>query len=328
MSDKHTAYIWMDGEIKPWSEGNVHVMSHALHYGSGCFEGIKCYHTEHGPAVFRLEDHIQRLVRSSALYGIETPFTVEELVAACEEVVRINELQACYIRPIVFYGFDTLGVHPNSCPVHVAIACFNWGAYLGEEGLNKGVRITVSSWRKFHYTSFHCVAKGNGQYLNSLLAVQEAKAQGFDEALLLNLEGNIAEGSGNNLFIVKDGTLHTNDRTSSILMGITRETVLQMARDQGIPVEIHDLTLEQLQDADEAFFTGTATEVTPIREVDDHIIGDGTPGEITIQLRSLYFDIVHGRRVKYQDWLYHVNPDSIKRETIERTADHQWVDLT
>ncbi|UCH10358.1 MAG: branched-chain amino acid transaminase, partial [Fidelibacterota bacterium] len=296
------------------SEGNVHVMSHTMHYGSGCFEGIKCYLTADGPAIFRLEDHIRRLVRSGALYGIETPFSVEELVAACEEVVRVNDLQNCYIRPIVFYGFDTLGVHPNNCPVHAAIACFNWGAYLGEDGLTHGVRITVSSWRKFHYSSFHCVAKGNGQYMNSMLAVREAKAQGFDEALLLNMEGNIAEGSGNNLFIVKDGILHTNDRTASILMGITRETVLQMAQDEGIPVEISDLTLEQLSDADEAFFTGTATEVTPIREVDGRLIGDGKPGKITTHLRGLYFDIVHGRRAEYHGWLHYVQEEAVLRD--------------
>jgi branched-chain amino acid aminotransferase len=316
MTNKHTPYIWMDGEITSWSEGNVHVMSHTLHYGSGCFEGIKCYLTENGPAIFRLEDHIQRLISSATLYGIKAPFSVEELVAACAEAVKANELQSCYIRPIVYYGFDTLGVHPNSCPVHVAIACFNWGAYLGEDGLNHGVRITVSSWRKFHYSSFHCLAKGNGQYMNSMLAVQEAKAQGFDEALLLNMEGNIAEGSGNNLFIVKSGTLITNDETSSILMGITRDTVLQVARDQAIPVEISDLTLDGLREADEAFFTGTATEVTPIREVDGHIIGDGTPGEITAHLRSLYFDIVHGRRSEYLDWLHFGQEEPVLRDAV------------
>ena len=311
MNSKHAAYIWMDGEIKPWSEGYIHVMSHGLHYGSGCFEGIRCYATENGPAIFRLEDHIERLVRSAALYGINVPFSADELVRASVEVVTANELQSCYIRPIVFYGFDTLGVHPNQCPVHVTIACFNWGAYLGKDGLNHGVRITVSTWRKFHYTNFHAIAKGSGQYLNSLLAVREAKERGFDEALLLNMEGTIAEGSGNNLFIVKGGMLHTNDEKSSILLGITRDTVLRVAADLGIPVHIGDLTLDQLYGADEAFFTGTATEVTPIREIDGRIIGSGRPGEVTTLLRDLYFDIVYGRRPEYREWLYCIQDDLV-----------------
>ncbi|UCD39002.1 MAG: branched-chain amino acid transaminase [Fidelibacterota bacterium] len=314
MSTKHTPYIWMDGKVRAWSEGYIHVMSHALHYGSGCFEGIKCYATDGGPAIFRLEDHIQRLVKSAALYRIDVPYPVEELVTACAELVRVNELEGCYIRPIVFYGFDTLGVHPNHCPVHVAIACFNWGAYLGEDGLNHGVRITVSPWRKFHYTNFHTVAKGNGQYMNSMLAVQEAKAKGFDEALLLNMEGNIAEGSGQNLFIVKDGTLYTNGEKSSILMGITRDTIIKVSQDQGLEVVIQDLTLDQLTAADEAFFTGTASEVTPIREVDGQTIGSGSPGEVTTLLRGLYFDIVQGRQPEYGEWLYRVQEELVPVE--------------
>ncbi len=305
-SGKHTDYLWMDGEIKPWEAGTVHIMSHTLHYGSGCFEGIKCYETDDGPAVFRLEDHIERMVASAGLYQIKVPYSASEIVAACDAVIRKNELTSAYVRPVIFYGFDTLGVHPNSCPVHVAVACFNWGAYLGEDGLNNGVRITMSSWRKFHHTSMPTVAKANGQYLNSMLAVQEARERGFDEALLLNMEGNIAEGSGQNLFLVKDGTLHTNDEQSSILMGITRDTIIQVAGNLGIPVTIADMTTEQLLEADEAFFTGTASEVTPIRELDGKTIGDGKPGEMTRRLRSLYFDIVQGRRSDYGHWLHYV----------------------
>ena len=306
MAPTHAPTIWMNGALLPWSEGTTHVMSHTLHYGSGVFEGIKCYATADGPAIFRLEDHMRRMAASADLYGMQIPYTVEELVQASVELVKANQLESGYIRPIVFYGYDTLGVHPKNCPVQVAIACFDWGAYLGEEGIANGVRITVSPWKKFHWSSFPTTAKASGQYLNSLLAVTEAHKRGFDEALLLNMEGNIAEGSGQNLFVVQDGTLYTNDEKSSILMGITRETIIQLAGDLGIPVKISDLTQDQLQEADEAFFTGTASEVTPIREVDSHTIGNGKPGELTTRLRALYFDIVKGKQPKYRHWLTYV----------------------
>lgn len=303
MATTHASIIWMNGALLPWSEGTTHVMSHTLHYGSGVFEGIKCYPTADGPAIFRLEDHIRRLACSADLYGMQIPYTVEELVQASVELVKANQLESGYIRPIVFYGYDSLGVHPNNCPVQVAIACFDWGAYLGEEGITKGVRITISPWKKFHWSSFPTTAKGNGQYLNSLLALTEARKRGFDEALLLNMEGNIAEGSGQNLFVVKDGTVYTNDEKSSILMGITRDTIIKVSKDLGIPVEIVDLTQDQLLEADEAFFTGTASEVTPIREVDGHTIGDGKPGKLTTRFRALYLDIVKGKRPEYRHWL-------------------------
>lgn len=306
MAGKHTEFMWMDGNLIPWDQGNVHCMSHTLHYGSACFEGIRCYTTDNGPAIFRLEAHIARLFESAGLYRITVPYTIDEVVQGCVDVVRANSLESGYIRPIVFYGFDSLGVHPNNCPVHVAVACFDWGAYLGEDGLKNGVRITLSPWKKFHYTSFPAVAKASGQYLNSLLAVQAARDGGFDEALLLNSEGNIAEGSGQNLFLVKDGALYTNDEKSSILLGITRDTVISLADDLGLAVHIGDLTQQQLLDADEAFFTGTATEITPIREFDGQVIGSGSPGEVTVLLRSLYFDIVHGRRPEYHKWLHYV----------------------
>jgi len=306
MATTHALTIWMNGTLLPWSEGTTHVMSHTLHYGSGVFEGIKCYHTADGPAIFRLEDHMQRMADSADLYGMQIPYTVEELVQASIEVVKANQLESGYIRPLVFYGYDSLGVHPNNCPVEVAIACFDWGAYLGEEGVTKGVRITISPWKKFHWSSFPTTAKGSGQYLNSLLAVSEARKRGFDEALLLNMTGNIAEGSGQNLFLVKEGTLYTNNEKASILMGITRDTIIKISGDLGIPVEISDLTRDQLLAADEAFFTGTASEVTPIRELDGQTIGDGKPGELTIRLRTLYLDIVQGKRPEYRHWLTYV----------------------
>ncbi len=307
MAQTHTPTIWLDGGLKPWAEGTTHIMSHTLHYGSGCFEGIKCYETPDGPAVFRLEDHMIRLQSSAQSFEMQLPYTVEELVQAAIAVIQANKLQSCYIRPVAFYGYDTLGVYPNSCPVQVSIACFDWGAYLGEDGLVNGVKITFSSWIKSHWSSFPTTAKANGQYLNSMLAVQDARNRGFDEALLLNMEGNIAEGSGQNLFLVKDGTAYTNDEKSSILLGITRETVIQICGDLGIPVEIGVLTKEMLLEADEAFFTGTATEVTPIREVDDHTIGMGKPGPVTTRLRALYFDIIQGRRPEYRHWLTYIN---------------------
>ena len=307
MAQTHTPTIWLDGGLKPWAEGTTHIMSHTLHYGSGCFEGIRCYDTPDGPAVFRLEDHMQRLHQSGQAFEMQIPYSVEQLVQATIEVIQANKLRSCYIRPIAYYGYDSLGVHPNNCPVQVSIACFDWGAYLGKEGLVKGVRITISSWRKSHWSSFPTTAKANGQYLNSMLAVQDARKRGFDEALLLNMEGNIAEGSGQNLFLVKDGTVHTNDEKSSILLGITRDTIIQLCGDLEIPVEIGVMTKEMLLEADEAFFTGTATEVAPIRELDGHTFGTGKPGPVTSRLRDLYFHIIQGREPNYRHWLTYVN---------------------
>lgn len=307
MADQTATTLWQDGELRPWEDGITHVMSHGLHYGSGVFEGIKCYATEKGPAIFRLDDHIKRLIKSAGVYSIKVPYTEAALVQACIDLVLANNLESCYIRPIVFYGFDTLGVAPKQCPVHTAIATFNWGAYLGEEGLNNGVRITISPWIKNHYTSLPSTVKGCGHYTNSLLAVQEATSRGFDEALLMNHEGNISEGSGQNLFLVKDGTLITNDESASILMGITRDSIISLAGDMGIPVKITNMSRDMLIEADEAFFTGTASEVTPIRELDGHTIGTGKPGDMTRLFRATYFDIVMGKRPDYYKWLQFVS---------------------
>jgi len=299
----HCEKIWFNGKIVNWDQATTHVMSHGLHYGSGIFEGVKCYKTVEGPAIFRLQEHIDRFFTSAKIYRMPTPFTQEEMVQGCLDIIKENGMENGYIRPVAFYGYDTLGVHPRDCPVHVSIGAFDWGAYLGQDALVKGVRVTVSPWRKFHSSSLPTVAKANGQYLNSMLAVQDAKAKGFDEGLLLNQEGTIAEGAGQNIFLVKNGKVYTNEEDSSILMGITRETLIQIARDSGIEVRIGRLSVGQLLSADEAFFTGTASEVTPIRELDHRQVGSGARGPITEKLQALYMDAVHGRTLEYASWL-------------------------
>jgi branched-chain amino acid aminotransferase len=299
----HCNLIWYNGNLVPFQDATTHVMSHVLHYGSGVFEGIKCYSTSNGPGIFKLNQHIARLFESAKIYNMHIPYTPEELSQACLDLVTKNKIDSGYIRPIAFYGYDTLGVHPKECPVSVSIGIFDWGSYLGEGALENGVRVTISPWRKFHSTSFPTVAKSSGQYLNSLLAVQDAKAKGFDEALLLNQEGTIAEGAGQNIFIVKNGELFTNAEDSSILMGITRETLIYLATEMGIAVHIGKLSLGQLFNADEAFFCGTASEVTPICEVDSRNIGNGKSGTLTQKIQKIYIDIVNGKTDKYTHWL-------------------------
>lgn len=283
-------------------------MSHGLHYGSGFFEGIKCYSTASGkPAVFRLVDHMARLHLSASPYGMVIPFSIDELVQASLDLIKANSLSDCYIRPIAFYGYDTLGVHPKKCPVEVAIATFNWGAYLGNGALEKGVRVTLSPWRKIPTAALPVTSKACGQYLNSLLAIKEAKERGYDEAILLNGGQYISEGSGQNLFLVKAGTVYTNADNASILMGITRDTILKFLEDLNVPVKITDMSMEMFAEADEAFFTGTASEVTPIRELDGKTIGAGQPGELTKQVQKLYFDVIQGRNKDYEAWLTYVS---------------------
>jgi len=306
MSDQ-SKFIWFNGNIIPWDDAKIHVMSHVLHYGSGVFEGIKCYDTEKGPAIFRLDDHIRRLFESGNKYQIHIPFNEDDIINASVEIVRINGFESCYIRPIAFYGYDTLGVHPKGCPVEVAVASFFWGAYLGDEGLINGVNITISPWKKISLDAFPPSAKASGQYMNSMLAVQDARDKGYDEALLLNQQGNIAEGSGQNIFIVKNEKIYTNDVNASILMGITRSTIIQISKDLNYSVEITDITEEMLMNSDEAFFTGSATEVTPIATVNDIPIGSGKPGSITLKLKGLYSRIVHGKESRYDNWLTFVN---------------------
>ena len=299
----HSKLMWHNGKIIPWEQGTTHVMSHGLHYGSGIFEGIKCYISDNGSVLFRLEDHIKRLFDSAKIHKIVIPFSNNELVEACKELIKVNRIVSGYIRPIVFYGYDTLGVHPKACPVTTSIAVFNWGEYLGKGALENGVRVTISPWRKFHSSSFPTTAKASGQYLNSMLAVRDAKEKGFDEALLLNQDGDIAEGAGQNIFIVKDNQLHTNIENASILMGITRDSVINIARKEKISINLESLSIGQLFSADEVFFTGTASEITPVREIDGRKIGNGMPGKVTKLLQQKYLNLVHGKTEAFKNWL-------------------------
>jgi len=320
MADQ-SKFIWFNGKVIPWNDAKIHVMSHVLHYGSGVFEGIKCYATEDGPAIFRLDDHIHRLFESANKYQIQIPFSVDDIINATIETVRINGFESCYIRPIAFYGYDTLGVHPKDCPVEVAVASFFWGAYLGDEGLENGVNIVISPWKRLSLDAFPPSAKASGQYMNSMLAVQDARNRGYDEALLLNQQGHIAEGSGQNIFIVKDDQIYTNGINASILMGITRSTIIQICKNLDYSVEITDLTEEMLLNADEAFFTGSATEVTPIASVNDKPVGNGKPGRITLKLKNLYSRIVQGKETRYNDWLTFVNASvSTKEPALEESS--------
>ena len=299
--------IWMDGEFVPWDAAQVHITAHCLHYGTGVFEGVRSYETDRGTAVFRLDAHMKRFKSSAEIYQIDIPHTVEDLQQATLDLVARNKLGNSYIRPIAFNGVYSLDVWPRDCPVVVAIAAWPRGEYLGQEGLKRGVRVMISSVRRFHSSMIPTAGKACGQYVNSVLAVQEAQKKGFDEAILLNQEGNVAEGSGENLFIVKDGTLITNDADQSILMGITREAIIQIARDKDIPVDIRNIGVEDLMSADELFFSGTAVEVTPIRGVEDKVIGDGTRGPITASIQTTFFDTVHGRASEYARWLSYVS---------------------
>jgi branched-chain amino acid aminotransferase len=311
MSFAQSRGVWRNGELVPWADATIHVSAHGLHYGSGVFEGLRCYESVDGPAVFRLDAHLERLYASAAVYGIVIPYSREALAQAICEVISRNEFASCYVRPICFYGSDTLGLHPSNCPVEVVIFAWPWAAYLGAEGLENGVRVTVSPWLKFHSQMLPTTAKACGQYLNSILAVRDAVARGFDEALLLDAYGFIAEGSGENLFLVRDGRLFTNNENHSILMGITRDSIIELARDLGYTVESRVLQLEELLTADEAFFTGTAAEVTPIREVDGTVIGNGVRGPITQRIQLTFFAATQGRAQRYQHWLHLVNQPAL-----------------
>lgn len=304
MSFEQSKWVWRNGEIVRWEDATTHVSAHALHYGSGVFEGIRCYATDHGPAIFRLDVHLDRFYASAEVYGLEIPYGRLELTGAIEELIRLHEFESCYLRPLCYFGSDSLSVHPGKCPVEVVILAWPWAPYLGAVGLEQGVRVTVSPWKKFHSEMMPTTAKACGQYLNSILAVRDAFKRGFDEALLLNSDGHLAEGSGENLFIIRDGELITNDERHSILMGITRDAVISIARDLGHRVVTRAMTLEDLVAADEAFFTGTAAEVTPIREVDGVAINGGSRGPITEEIQRVFFSAVAGREERYSDWLH------------------------
>ncbi len=298
--------IWHNGEFVAWDDAKVHVLTHGLHYGTGVFEGIRCYETARGPAIFRHLDHLDRLERSAGLYYMDIPFTREQLRAATHELIARNELTSCYIRPIVFRGYGQMGLNPLEAPVDVAIATWEWGAYLGESGKTDGVRAKVSSWERISPRSLIPHAKASGQYLNSVLAKIESLKAGYDEAILLDDHGHVCEGSGENIYIVRDGVILTPPQTASILDGISRRAVLQIARDLGYPTVERDIARAELYMADEVFLTGTAAELVPVREIDDHAIGAGKPGEITVVLQRAFDDALHGRSERYSEWLDHV----------------------
>lgn len=301
MADRD-GFIWYDGKLVPWRDATTHVLTHSLHYGLAVFEGVRAYKTAEGTAIFRLAEHTQRLFNSGRIYLMEIPYEKEQLMAAQREVVRANKLESCYLRPIAFYGSEKMGVSPKGAKVHVAIAGWPWGAYLGAEALEKGIRVKTSSFARHHINVTLARAKFSGTYANSILANQEATMDGYDEALLLDVDGFVAEGSGENLFVVKNGKLYEPELTSA-LVGITRDSVITLANDIGIEVRAKRMTRDDVYIADEAFFTGTAAEVTPIRELDNRPIGNGECGPITKKLQSLFFDAVNGRNPKYQSWL-------------------------
>jgi branched-chain amino acid aminotransferase len=297
--------IWFDGEMVPWREAQVHVLTHTLHYGMGVFEGLRAYHAEQGTAIFRLKAHTDRLYRSARILGMDISFEKATLNAAHKAVIRENNLDSAYIRPMCFYGSEGMGLRADNLKVHTIVAAWDWGSYLGEEGMEKGIRIKTSSFTRHHVNITMCKAKANGNYMNSMLALQEALRDGYDEALLLDVDGFVAEGSGENIFIVRNGVIYTPELTSA-LEGITRDTIFTLAQDNGLEIREKRITRDEVYIADEAFFTGSAAEVTPIRELDGRSIGNGSRGPITEKLQSQYFDLVHGRLDKYHDWLDYV----------------------
>ncbi len=300
---KQADLIWMNGEFVAWEDAKVHVLTHGLHYGTGVFEGIRCYDTEIGPAVFRHREHLQRLARSAELYYMPMPYELEALRAATHELIGRNGLRSCYIRPLAYRGYGPMGLNPLDAPVDVTIAVWEWGAYLGEEGKSKGIRAKVSSWRRISPESLIPSAKASGQYLNSVLAKIESMKAGYEEAILLDDHGRVCEGTGENIFVVWDGRIVTPPAASSILDGITRKSAVQIARDLGIEVIERDIARAELYLADEVFMTGTAAELVPVREIDDHTIGSGTMGEITRAVQAVFEDALHGRDERYREWL-------------------------
>ncbi len=295
----------MDGKFVDWDNAKVHVMTHTLHYGLGVFEGIRCYETPEGPFIFRLDEHVERLIKSASIFQLEIPFSHAEICEAIKATVRENKLKQCYIRPIVFIGAGAMGLYAKGNPIHLSIAAWSWGAYLGEDGINNGIRVKTSSFVRGHVNSNMTMAKVCGYYVNSQLAKNEAISCGFDEALLLDTEGYVSEGSGENVFIVRGGALKTTPLTS-ILEGITRASVITMAHDEGIEVLQERFTRDEVYISGEAFFTGTAAEITPIRELDGRSIGTGKPGPITKKIQSIFFDTVKGKNSTYSSWLTRV----------------------
>ena len=296
--------IWMDGTLVDWDDANVHILTHSLHYGLGVFEGIRTYETSQGPAVFRLTDHIKRLFDSARIFLLDIPYSVDELVEATKETVRVNNLSSCYVRPLVYLGYGEMGLNPLPCPVQVSIAVWPWGTYLGEEGLKHGVRMKVSSWQRHHPNALPPAAKGTGMYINSSMAKVEALKAGYDEAILMSPNGYVSECTGENLFVVQDGRILTPPVSAGALAGITQQCVKAIATDLGIDYEVAHLLRSDLYTADEAFLSGTAAEVVPIRSVDDRELGE--PGPITKAIQDTYFAAVKGEVDRYKDWNEHV----------------------
>ena len=300
---KQADLIWMNGELVAWEDAKVHVLTHALHYGTGVFEGVRAYETPRGTAIFRHTEHIDRLFASAGMYYMDIPYSKEEIRAATHETIVRNGLRSCYIRPLVFRGAGPMGLYPLDCPVDVVIAVWEWGAYLGDEGKQRGVRGKVSSWRRIPSGAVIPQAKATGQYLNSVLAKLEADKAGYEEAILLDDRGMVCEGSGENLFVIRDGVIATPGYGSDILGGISRTSAIQIARDLGYEVVVRDIARGELYLADEVFMTGTAAELTPLREIDDRPVGDGQPGPITRDVQREFEDALHGRSDRYADWL-------------------------
>jgi branched-chain amino acid aminotransferase len=294
--------IWKDGALLDWRDAKIHVLTHSLHYGMAVFEGVRAYRTKDGSAVFRLQEHTKRLLNSAKIFQMQVPFDMQTLIDAQLEVLRVNKLESAYVRPLIWIGSEKMGISAKSNTVHVAIAAWSWGAYLGEDGINKGIRVKTSSFSRHHVNVSMVRAKASGYYINSILANQEALTDGYDEALLLDTDGYVSEGSGENVFIVKNGKLYTPD-LASCLDGITRDAVVTIARDLGYEVSEKRITRDEMYCCDEAFFTGTAAEITPIRELDNRPIGDGKRGPITAKIQALFFEIVEGKQDKYKHWL-------------------------
>ena len=320
MTVEPTDLIWMNGDFVAWEDAKVHVLTHGLHYGTGVFEGVRCYDTELGPAVFRNAEHVERLLRSAELYYMPVPYSAEELRAATLELVARNGLRSCYIRPIINRGYGQMGLNPLDAPVEVSIACWEWGSYLGEEGKRKGVRAKVSSWRRISSDSLIPHAKASGQYLNSVLAKVESVKSGYEEAILLDDHGHVCEGTGENVYIVRDGEIITPGQHNSILDGIARRSILQIARDLGYTVVERNIARAEMYLADEMFLSGTAAELVPVREVDDHPVGSGAPGEITRVLQDAFDAALHGRTERYREWLDVVGPASVSAPAGEDAA--------
>ena len=301
--DDRDGYIWMDGEYVDWREAKVHVLTHTLHYGVGVFEGVRAYKTDQGPAIFRLDRHTERLLQSAKIMGMKIPFSSEVINQAQTEIITKNELQAAYLRPMAFYGSEAMGLHAKGLKVHLSNAAWEWGAYLGDDGLENGIRVKTSSYNRHHVNSTMAKAKTNGHYTNSIMALQEAESAGYDEALMLDTSGYVAEGSGENIFIIRRGKVYTPSLTSA-LEGITRDTIVELLQsDMNLDVIEKQITRDEVYTADEAFFTGTAAEVTPIKSLDEREIGAGTAGPITKEIQQRYFDVVNGKNKDRHDWL-------------------------